>query len=72
MVLQDTESSSLCCILGPCCLSLLYIVVCTDTPKLLIYPSLALSPLVTVSLLPMSMSLFLFFIYLFICFYLFL
>ena len=44
MVLQDIESSSLCCIIGPCCLSILSVVVCTASPKLLIYPSLAPFP----------------------------
>lgn len=36
IVLQDIESSSLCCIVGPCCLSVLSVVVCTASPKLLI------------------------------------
>ena len=29
-LLQDIESSSLCCTVGPCCLSLLCIVVCRE------------------------------------------
>ena len=44
IVLQDIESSSLCCIVGPCCLSTLYIAVCSASPKLPIYPSLAPFP----------------------------
>ena len=30
-LLQDTEYSSLCYTVGPCCLSILHIVVCTDS-----------------------------------------
>jgi len=44
IVLQDIESSSLCCIVGPCCLSALYIAVCSASPKPPIYPSLAPFP----------------------------
>ena len=39
-LLQDTEYSCLCYTVGPCWLSILYIVVCISVnPKLLIYPS---------------------------------
>ena len=58
---QDIESSSLCYTVGPCCLSILYILVCicySQTPNLsLFYPS---SPLATTSLISVSVSLFLF------------
>ena len=45
---QDIEYSSLCYTVGPCCLSIFYIVVCVSAnPKLLIYTSPnPLSPLV--------------------------
>ena len=59
-LLKDFEYSSLCYTVGPCCLSLLYIVVCIcsfQTPNLSPSP---LSPLVTLGLFSMSVSLFLF------------
>ena len=60
-LLQDIEYSSLCYTVGPCCLSILYIYYCVYfNPKFLIYPFLPLSPLVTISLFSMSVSLFLF------------
>ena len=44
-LLQDTDYSSLCYTVGPCCLSILYIVVCAlANPKLPIYPSPAPLP----------------------------
>ena len=57
---QDTEYSSLCYTVGPCCLSILYIIVCicqsqTPTPSL---PTFL--PLGNYSLFSMSVSLFLF------------
>ena len=61
LLLQEIEYSSLCYTVGPCCLSILYIVGCicwSHTPNLsLLHP---LSPLVTISLFSMSVSLFLF------------
>ena len=56
-LLQDIKNSSLCCIVGPCYLSILYII--SVNPKFLIYPS-PLSLLVTVSLFSMFVRLFLF------------
>ena len=54
-LLQDIEYSSLCYTVGPCCLSIFYIVVCVSAnPKLLIYSSPnPLSPLVTIRLFSM-------------------
>ena len=63
ILLQDIEYSSVCYIVGPCCLPVLYTVVCIYVnPKLLIYlsPQCRLSPLVTIGLFSMSVSLFLF------------
>ena len=59
-LLQNTEQSSLCYTVGPCRLSILNIVVCTCQSQ---SPNLSLpqlSPLVTLSLFSMSVSLFLF------------
>ena len=53
------EYSFLCYMVGPCWLSILYIVVVYVNPKFLIYPP-HLSPLVTISLFSMSVRLFLF------------
>ena len=58
---QDNEYSSLCSTVGPCCLSILNVIVCiyqpqTPTPSL----SLLTSPLANTSLFSMSLSLFLF------------
>ena len=58
-LLPDIKYSSLCYTVNPCCLRILYIVVSVNT-ILLIYPSLSLSPLVTISLFSMSVTLFLF------------
>ena len=44
-LLQDIEYGSLCYTVGPCCLSILYTVVLSANPKLLIYPSLSPFPL---------------------------
>ena len=41
-LLQDIEYNSLCYTVGPCCLSVLYILVLSVNPKLLIYLSLHL------------------------------
>ena len=41
-LLQDIEYSSLCCTVGPCWLSILYIVVCiceSQTPNLSLHPT---------------------------------
>ena len=58
-LLQNIEYSFLCYMVGPCWLSILYIVVVYVNPKFLIYPP-HLSPLVTISLFSMSVRLFLF------------
>ena len=58
-LLQDIEYSSLCYTVGPCCLLILCIIVCTCQSQT---PNLSLSslfPLVTISLLSISVSLFL-------------
>ena len=44
-LLRDIEYSSLCYIVGPCYLSVLYIVVSSANSKLLIYPSFTPFPL---------------------------
>ena len=56
LLLQDIEYCYLCYVIGPYCLSLLYIVVYIVNPKFLIYPFSPSSPLVTVILFSMSMS----------------
>ena len=61
-LLQDNEYSHLCYRVNPCCLSILgviYLFYISVHPILLIYPSYSLSPFVTISLFPMSVSLFL-------------
>ena len=61
-LLQSFEQSSLCCTVGPCRLSILYITVCACqslTPHLYISSALPLYPLVTVRLFSKSVSLFL-------------
>ena len=60
-LLQNIECSSLCYIVGPCWLFILYIVVCIcqfQTPNLLLPPL----PLVTLKLFSISVGLFLFYI----------
>ena len=55
---QDIECSSLCYTVGPCCLSVLYIVVCicySQTPNLSLPPP-PLSPLVSIRSFSMSAS----------------
>ena len=54
-LLQDIECSSLCHTVGPCCLSILYRVVC------ICYPCSHLSPLVTINLFSISVNLTLFY-----------
>ena len=59
-LLKGIDYSSLCSLVGPCCLSILYVYssVCESTPHFsFIAPP---SPLVTISLFSMPMSLFLF------------
>ena len=59
-LLQDIEYSSLCYTIGPCCLSILYVVVFISlSPRFWIYPS-CLTSLVIMSLFSMSLGLFLF------------
>ena len=58
-LLQDTAYSSLCYVLGSCGSPILYTVCVSINPRLLIYP-LLLSPMVTIHLFSMSVSLFLF------------
>ena len=49
-LLQDIEYSSLCCTVGPCCVSILYIVVCIcQSPAPNLFPPHPYSPLVTIS-----------------------
>ena len=57
-LLQDIEYSSLCYTVGPCYLSILYIVLCTLSVhlNLLIYPSPPLSSLATINSLSVSES----------------
>ena len=60
-LLQDIKCSSLCYAVGPRCLSVLYIVVCvcsSQAPDLSL--PLLISPLVTISLFSIPVSLFLF------------
>ena len=60
-IIKNIEYSSLCYTVGPCWLFILYIECVYVNPNFLIYPSPhPLSPLVTVSLFSMSVSLFLF------------
>ena len=64
-LLQGIEYSSLYYIIGPCCLSMLYIVVCICWSQI---PNLSLphlSPLVTINLFSMCVSLFLVFLFVF-------
>ena len=57
-LLQDTEYSSLCYTVGPCCLPILYNEFASANPKLPIHPSPTASPLAPTSLFSMSVSLF--------------
>ena len=59
-LLQDTEYSSRCYAVGPCCSSGLYITVCICQSPTPILSLPYLSPLVTISLSSMFMNLFLF------------
>ena len=59
-LLKDTEYSSLCYSVGPCFSSIYYILVCIYQSQIPQFISPGFSPLVTVSLLSLSVSLFLF------------
>ena len=58
-LLQGTEYSSLCYTISPCCTSILYIIVCICWSQVPNLSLLYLSPLVTLSLFSISVSLFL-------------
>ena len=64
-LLHDIEYSSLCSTTGPCCLSILYIIVCIPNSHSI--PPLPPSHLSTASLFSMSVSLFLFCKYVNLC-----
>lgn len=58
-LLQDIEYSSLCYTVGPCCVSILYMVVCIchfQTSNLSLLPHPQLSPLVILSLFSVPVS----------------